>query len=283
MRTTLEDCRLAFAKRIRREVKAMAPALVEAFGRVPREKYLGPGPWRILPISLLTEDPRDLYNDVLVAIDSGRGLNNGQPSALALWISALDLNAGDRVFHLGCGLGYYTAIMAEVVGPRGSVVAIEVDPGLAARARENLSAYANVCVHAGDGGAFDPGTCDAMFINAGVTHPRPLWLDRLSGGGRLVLPLTQATSPVAGSGVMARIARSGDFFSARPVSTVGIYSCTSVRDPQLEVPIARAIRTGAIFRMKSIRRDVHEPTGSCLLHGIGVCLSSEEPVPADRN
>jgi protein-L-isoaspartate(D-aspartate) O-methyltransferase len=260
----------------------MAPALVEAFGRVPREKYLGRGPWKILPIGLLTDDPRDLYNDVLVAIDSSRGLNNGQPSALALWISALDLNAGERVFHLGCGLGYYTAIMAEVVGPRGSVVAIEVDCQLAARARENLSTYANVRVHAGEGGAFDPGICDALFINAGVTHPLPLWLDRLPENGRLVLPLTQVTSPVAGSGVMARIARNGDCFGARPVSSVGIFSCTSVRDPQLEAPIARAIRTGTILRMRSVRRDVHEPMGSCLLHGTGVCLSSEEPAPADR-
>ncbi len=282
MRKTLEDCRLAFAKRIQREAKIRAPALVEAFRRVPREKYLGPSPWKILPIDLLTDDPRDLYNDVLVAIDTQRGLNNGQPSALALWISALDLDAGDRVFHLGCGVGYYSAIMAEVVGPRGSVVAIEVDPELAARAKENLSAYSNVTVHAGDGGIFDPGICDAIFINAGVTHPRPLWLDRLTDRGRLVLPLTQATSPAAGAGVMARIARNGGCYSARIVSSVRIYSCTSVRDPLLEAPIAKAIRTGAILRMRSVRRDAHEQEESCLLHGSEVCLSSNEPVPSGQ-
>ncbi|HXN35426.1 MAG TPA: methyltransferase domain-containing protein, partial [Opitutaceae bacterium] len=190
--------------------------------------------------------------------------------------------AGDRVFHLGCGLGYYSAIMAEVVGPRGSVIAIEVDPILAARAKENLSTYENVCVHSGDGGAFDPGTCDAMFINAGVTHPRPLWLDRLPDKGRLVLPLTQATSPAAGSGAMARIVRNGDRFSARIVSSVAIYSCTSVRDPQLEAPIAKAIRTGSILTMRSVRRDAHEPVETCLVHGHEVCLSSAGPVAAGR-
>jgi hypothetical protein len=41
-------------------------------------------------------DPRHLYADVLVAIDAARCLNNGQPSALARWIDALDLCTGDR-------------------------------------------------------------------------------------------------------------------------------------------------------------------------------------------
>src|SRR3989442_716766 len=77
----------------------------------------------------------------------------------------------DRVFHLGCGVGYYTAILAEVTGASGQVVAVEVDADLAAHARENLAAYPNVAVHDGDGAALDPGACDAMLINAGVTHP----------------------------------------------------------------------------------------------------------------
>ena len=64
-----------------------------------------------------TEDPRDLYHNILIAIDKDRNVNNGQPSALARWIDALDLKTGDRVYHLGSGVGYYTAIMREVVGP----------------------------------------------------------------------------------------------------------------------------------------------------------------------
>jgi protein-L-isoaspartate(D-aspartate) O-methyltransferase len=46
-----------------------------------------------------------------VALDAAHDINNGQPSALAYWIEALDLKAGDRVYHLGCGVGYYTAII----------------------------------------------------------------------------------------------------------------------------------------------------------------------------
>jgi protein-L-isoaspartate(D-aspartate) O-methyltransferase len=54
---------------------------------------------------------------VLVAIDEKRLLNNGQPSFLAILIEALALQEGDHVVHVGCGTGYYSAILAEFVGP----------------------------------------------------------------------------------------------------------------------------------------------------------------------
>jgi protein-L-isoaspartate(D-aspartate) O-methyltransferase len=74
-------------------------------------------------------------------LDKAGDINNGQPSALARWIDSMDLKPCARAYHLGCGVGYYTAIMAEVVGPSGSVVGTEVNPDLAARAKENLSGY----------------------------------------------------------------------------------------------------------------------------------------------
>jgi protein-L-isoaspartate(D-aspartate) O-methyltransferase len=283
---TLEDCRRHYAQEIRLTACLRSTQLVEAFARVPREKYLGPGPWRILelarsrfgrPLSFfLTEDPSDLYHDVLVAIDVARKLNNGQPSALACWIEALHLQAGQRVFHLGCGVGYYTAILAELVGPGGSVAAIEVLPELAARARANLSGYPQVSVQAGDGTDFDPGACDAVLVNAGVTHPDPLWLDRLTESGRIVLPLT-TTSAVAGlPGVMIRIARLRGGFSAEVVSGVAIYSCTTLRDPEMDRQVAAALKSGTLKKMKSLRRDVHAPTETCLVHGLQTCLSAAE-------
>ena len=53
--------------------------------------------------------------------------------------------------------------------------------------------------------------CDAMLINAGVTHLYPPWLDRLREGGRLVLPLTVAMGATLGEGVVAKITRPGDY------------------------------------------------------------------------
>jgi hypothetical protein len=66
--------------------------------------------------------PREVYHNVVVSLDRAKDINNGQPSALGRWIDSLALKRGERVYHLGCGVGYYTAIIAEVVGLGGRVV-----------------------------------------------------------------------------------------------------------------------------------------------------------------
>jgi protein-L-isoaspartate(D-aspartate) O-methyltransferase len=147
---------------------------------------------------------------------------------------------------------------------------------LATRAAENLSSYANVTVHAGDGAVFDPGECDAMLINAGMTHPIPLWLDHLRDRGRLVLPLTMAIGPMAGMGFMAKIVRERGGFSARIVTSVAIYSCKNARDPEREASLKAVMTSGGLMKMRSVRRDAHEPTDTCVMHGGDVCLSSVE-------
>jgi protein-L-isoaspartate(D-aspartate) O-methyltransferase len=291
---TLDDYRQFYADEVRLAAGLDAGALAAAFARVPRERFMGTPPWRVLSADraslafigvggkgyLSTDNPKDLYHNVLVALDPERHLNNGQPSALACWMDALELKAGDRVYHLGCGVGYYTAIMAEVVGADGTVAASEVHEGLATRAIENLAVYPNVSVH---GAAFDPGDCGAIFINAGVTHPHPLWLERLSRGGRLVLPLTVSMdSANAGTGIVARIIRQEHGFSASVVSVVGIYSCTSVRDSDMNAALAKALATKALFKVKSVRTDQHQQEETCVAHGRDFCLSTADLPSTDQ-
>ncbi len=62
-------------------------------------------------------------------------------------------------------------IIAAVVGPTGHVIGIEIDSELASPTRENLAYLEHVEVLQGDGGEYDPGPSDAIFVNAGVTHP----------------------------------------------------------------------------------------------------------------
>jgi protein-L-isoaspartate(D-aspartate) O-methyltransferase len=284
---TIEECRQFYAREVLFAANLTTPGLVEAFEKVPREQFLGPGPWQLgsaharamsaaglTQVSYVTvDDPRDVYHNVVIVLDRAKDINNGQPSSLGCWIDALSLRPRDRVFHLGCGVGYYTAIIAETVGAQGSVTGLELQPELAGRAKENLASHANVRVEAGDGATFDPGECEAMLINCGVTHPQPLWLDRLRDGGRLVLPLTMAMNPTIGHGVMTKIVRNGAAFAAELVSPVAIYSGGSLRDPALEPQLLAGLKNGALLKLKSVRRDAHEKTETCVVHRDDVCMS----------
>jgi protein-L-isoaspartate(D-aspartate) O-methyltransferase len=281
---TLEEFRRFYSEEIRIAAPLRSRAVGEAFARVPRERFLGPGPWQFGNASFTSgpgyfpaedADPRHVYHNVVIALDMSRHLCNGQPSAIGCWIDNLDIQPGERVFHLGCATGYFTAILAEVTGPGGQVIACEVDADLAARAKENLARYANVTVHRANGVEFDPGPCDAMLINAGVTAPLPGWLDRLADGGRMAVALTIPMGPpTVGKGMVAKVTRRGESFDARILTYVAIYSCEGGRDPQLEPALGKAMGTGALMKLASIRRDVHEADESCIVHGAGVCLST---------
>lgn len=218
--------RRAYAERVTATAHLHTPGLLEAFAAVPREHYLGPGPWAILDpralpersdyVMTLSADPAGIYEDVCIALDRGRGLNNGQPSFLAFCIDALALSPGDRVLHIGCGVGYYSAIMAQVVGDAGRVTAVEIDPALAARAQENLAEAANVRALHADGSALPVDRYDAILVNAGVTSLQPAWLESLTPGGRILLPLTVSMVTVPrltlGSGKLLRVVRQPEGF-----------------------------------------------------------------------
>ncbi len=284
----LEDYRRFYAEEIAAVTALRSAALMEAFAKMPREHFLGPGPWEIAGPDFgmgpqvnyrATEDadPRRIYHNVAVVIQRQRNLNNGHPGTLAAWLDRLEVAPGEHVFHVGAGLGYYTAILSDLVGAAGRVTAIEVDADLATRARANLDPWPNVDMRTGDGGEFDPGPVDAIFVNAGVTHPHPLWLDRLTDGGRLLLPLTFDVGGGIGKGVMMLVRREGDRYAARFLTLVMIYSSTSVRDAEVNGLLMRQIGSPKLFSVQSLRRDAHEAEETCWLHGKGFCFSGRAP------
>lgn len=258
-------------------------ALIEAFAEVPREDFLPPGPWAIRgesdvaagPRQTPDDDPRHVNHNVSVAIDIDRQLFNGAPTAVAPLIDALELTAGARVLHIGCGLGYYTAIIAQVVGPGGNVTAIEVDEGLATLAARNLAACPWVAVRAGNGAEPSSGVVDAILVHAGVTHPLDAWLDALAPGGRLVFPLTVAMPGMGhlGKGFVFRVTKDGsDAFAARPLSPTMIYSAVGLRDEALNPLIGAAMTKGFVPRVTRLRRDPHDATAACWVHAPTFCL-----------
>lgn len=192
----LKTARRAYAKEITATVRVTDERIENAFAETRREDFLGPGPWPLFDFASRSyamspsTDPIHLYTDGLIGIAPEREINNGQPSYHAYLLGCANLRDGEHAVHVGAGTGYYSAIMAHLVGRAGRVTAIEFESDLAARARSNLAAHINVAVIAGDGtiAPFEP--ADVVYVNAGATRPADAWLDRLKVGGRLVLPLT---------------------------------------------------------------------------------------------
>src|SRR5258706_127031 len=135
-------------------------------------------------------NPRLLYRDVLAALDAERGINNGQPSLWAYVYDRIGVRKGERIIHIGCGVGYYTAILAELVGPTGTIVGLDIDRALLARAMSTLADRGNIEIKECDGARYAERPADVIVVNAGITHPLDVWFDALTPGGRFMLPLT---------------------------------------------------------------------------------------------
>lgn len=245
-----------------------------AFATVAREDFLGPGPWHIVhPLggywTTADDDPRHVYHNVVIAIDRTRGLNNGEPSLWARYFDALELAPGAAVLHVGCGTGYYSAILSEIVGPDGRVLAVEIDKELASRARDALGRYRRIDVRHADGSSLSEREMDAVIISAGATHVLPQWLDALSEGGRLAVPLTTDRR----GGLTLLVTRRGERYAARSIGWIGIFSCAGGRNAEAEARLAAAIGKGHMDMIQSLRRDSHAADGACWLHGPETCVS----------
>ena len=161
------------------------------------------------------------------------------PSFWAHNLDHLDLQRGERVLQVGAGTGYYSALLAEIVGPRGRVTAVEHDADAGRAGARTISRPGRqVEVVAGDGRAHDPGEVDAVVVFAGSTHPPPLWLDRLAEGGRLIMPLTAENW----WGFVLRAIRHGDEFDAASIGWVGIFPCAGGRDEDAAKRLARTLQ-----------------------------------------
>lgn len=277
MTPPIEQTRRFFADGLRVTAHMGNERLVDAFAAVPRERFAGPGPWRVLNWwdgywTTPNADPRWLYHNVLIALDEARRLNIGEPNLWAYHLDRIALREGERVLQIGTGSGYFTAILAETVGRGGKVDGIEIDETLAERARRNLDLWSAATVHQGDAAEPIDGQWDVIVAFAGATEPQAWWLDALADGGRLLLPMTAADFAI--TGFMLRLDRHGEELAARSVGRVAFYPCIGARTPKGEASLRRALTdTAGQQALRCLRRDPHAEGDSCWLHGDGWCLS----------
>lgn len=149
------------------------PLVTEAMAAVPREAFV---PSHLTGVAYVDED---------LEIAPGRYIT--EPMVFARLLQAAKVRPGDLVLDIGCGTGYSTAVLARLAA---TVVALESEPDLAARASETLARLAvdNAAVVTGPlaQGMAPQGPYDVILL-AGAIPDLPVALsEQLADGGRLV-------------------------------------------------------------------------------------------------
>ncbi len=159
-------------------------AVARAFGSVPRHRFIP------------EVDEEEAYADRAISIKRAGGetvASISQPSMLARMLELAGVRPGNRVLEIGTGSGYNAALLAELAGPHGLVVTVEVEPDLVQRARIALDAcgYEAVRVVLGDGhdGFAAQGPYDRIVVSAQANDIPAAWWRQLEDGGRIVVPL----------------------------------------------------------------------------------------------
>ena len=131
---------------------------------------------------------------IFIRWDAGMPISSStEPKMMAIMMEQMNLEPGSRVLEIGAGTGYNAAILAHVVGEKGSVVTMDIDQDIVDEAAGNLSkaGYGNVKVICGDGFEGFPGDqpYDRITVTVGAYDVSPHWVDQLKEGGVMVVPL----------------------------------------------------------------------------------------------
>ncbi|MEU7201091.1 methyltransferase domain-containing protein [Streptomyces sp. NPDC045470] len=199
----------------------LAPPWRGVWERIPREHWLPEQIWvqrpdRCEPVPVTDADARYrlTYSDspVVTQVDDGRAGGpgvatsaNSMPSMVAKMLGLLGLEDGMTVLEIGTATGDVASKLCLRVGD-DKVTSVEIDAGLATRARANLArAGLAPAVHVTDGaGGWAPGAPYDRVIATCALRTVPSALPRqLRPGGVLVAPLVRDFA----SGLLSRFVK----------------------------------------------------------------------------
>jgi protein-L-isoaspartate(D-aspartate) O-methyltransferase len=146
-----------------------------------------------LPRHLFVPSPLAAYAYQDSPLPIGFDKTISQPFMAALMTDLLAPQRHESVLEIGAGLGYHTAILAELAD---RVWSVEIVEELAAHAEARLHqlGYSNVIIRVGDGsrGWVEHAPYDKILVTAASARPPPALLEQLKPGGCLVMPMGPA-------------------------------------------------------------------------------------------
>lgn len=171
-----EQARFNMIEQQLRPGKVLNPDVLDVLFVVKREEFVPPAHRRLA------------FADTQLPLGGEADACMFAPRVEAHALQALAMKKHENVLEVGTGSGY----MAALLGAHADHVwSIEIDPGLAATARENLrrAGVTNVSVEVGNGlaGVTAHAPYDAIMVSGAVAKVPQVLLDQLKPGGRLFI------------------------------------------------------------------------------------------------
>lgn len=159
--------------------------IIEAFKKIKRNDFL-------------PQDLKDLA-ELNEALPIGYGQTISQPLVVAFMLELLEPKEGEKILDIGSGSGWTSALLAEIVGEKGKVIAIEVVPELKEFGEKNVSKYSLIkkgqvqfiCAD-GSKGYEKESPFDKILVSASAIKASDSWKKQLKVGGRIVTPINSS-------------------------------------------------------------------------------------------
>ena len=165
-----------------REGWLKTPRIIEAFKKIKRADFL----------------PKDIegLEDYNEALPIGHGQTISQPLVVAFMLEKLDPKPGEKILDVGSGSGWTTALLAEIVGPKGKVIALEIVPELKEFGEKNAAKYGFIenkitqfVLADGSKGYQKEAPFDKILASAASINLPSAWKEQLKVGGKIVAPV----------------------------------------------------------------------------------------------
>ena len=156
--------------------------IIDAFSKIRRTDFI----------------PNDLQGqaEANIPLPIGHGQTISQPLTVAFMLELLNPQGGQNILDVGSGSGWTTALLAYVVGDKGSVTAIEVISELCKYGEKNVKKFsfikkgiAQFYCQSAENGFEKNAPYDRILISASADEIPGALKQQLAVGGKMVVPI----------------------------------------------------------------------------------------------
>ncbi|HUV81140.1 MAG TPA: protein-L-isoaspartate O-methyltransferase [Patescibacteria group bacterium] len=176
---------MALIENLINQGRLKTPEIIKAFKKIKRVDFI---PEKLKDLAEFDE-----------ALPIGFGQTISQPLVVAFMLELLQPKKGEKILDVGSGSGWTAALLAEIVGRQGKVIAVEIVPELKKIGQENAAKYGFaekgiiefVCTD-GSKGYEEEALFDKILASATGTGLPLAWKKQLKIGGRIVAPINSS-------------------------------------------------------------------------------------------